>query len=106
MSNNLKIFKTSEVLRLDGDHFSEIKLTELDKRYIDDFLNYIRGRYSKCICLMGWLTLDLLEMSLYNHGYPIIRTGSTTYQFTHNEKVGIPASQALDKISAFIYGKE
>jgi len=104
MLNNLTIFRTSAVIRLEGSHFSELELTELDKRYIEDFLNYIRSRYSSCICLMGGLTLDLLEISIYTYDQPIIMTGSNTYQFTNNEKIGIPAGRALEKISAFIYG--
>ena len=107
MSNNLTIFRTSAVIRLTGGSpFSEMELTELDKRYIEDFLDYIRSRYSSCICLMGGLSLDLLEISIYTDDQPIIRTGSTTYQFTNNEKIGISTDHALEKISAFIYGKE
>lgn len=103
MLNNLKIFKNYAVIRLTGG--SKTELTDLDNRYIEDFLCYIKDRYSKCICLIGGLPLDLLELSMYTDGQPIIRIGSDTYQFTNTEKIGIPADRALDKISAFIYGR-
>ena len=106
MLNNLKIFKNSAVIRLEGSPFSELELTNMDKRYVEDFLSYIRSNYSSCLVLFGQQPLDLLEISIYTSDQPVIRTGSTTYHFTNNKEIGITSSRAIEKISSFIYGKE